>query len=241
MDNPKTGDASQETESPHETAAAASTELNHAAEIAKAQVETWNRAVPVGVEVTYTKSELEGKTIDRTVRPAYVLGDKAVVDLKNIGCALLTKVERFLEEGAISKSAATETTGEGLGGRVASYLFTAVVITMFVAATVVIGKQIREEYSFAPATAARDIVELSKISQDTVPEDILARANAFIANSAPRLRMHEYKTAVLAASHRCYLLWRATKSEGSAPYIPPDTRDRCDLVIALERSLFDDE
>jgi hypothetical protein len=55
----------------------------------------WNSSMKIGAEVTYLKSELEGKIILKTKGLAYVLGGEAVVDLEHIGAAHLGKVEPF--------------------------------------------------------------------------------------------------------------------------------------------------
>lgn len=65
------------------------------AELASRRVESWNRSVSVGAEVTYMKSELEGKLVLKTVGPAYLFGGEPAVDLEHIGVALLNKVEPF--------------------------------------------------------------------------------------------------------------------------------------------------
>lgn len=54
--------------------------------------EAWNKTSPIGTEVTYKKSDLEGKVILRTTTAAYVLGADPVVELEYIGIALLSKV-----------------------------------------------------------------------------------------------------------------------------------------------------
>jgi hypothetical protein len=65
---------------------------------AQQRVDAWNRSVPVGAEVTYLKSEIEGRIILKTAGIAYVCGDDAaVVELEHIGIALLTKVEPFYQ------------------------------------------------------------------------------------------------------------------------------------------------
>jgi hypothetical protein len=64
---------------------------------ASKRVNSWNKNVKVGAYVTYQKSEIEGKIILPTVGPAYVFGDRAAVDLKHIGIALLSKTELFAE------------------------------------------------------------------------------------------------------------------------------------------------
>lgn len=68
---------------------------NHALESAFA-VERWNAAIAVGADVTYEKSELEGRVILKTIARAYVLGDEAVVELEHIGLCKLSKTRRFL-------------------------------------------------------------------------------------------------------------------------------------------------
>ena len=64
-------------------------------EAAQRRVDSWNLAVKIGADVTYLKSELEGKVIFKTTGPAYIFGGQAVVELEYIGLALLSKVEPF--------------------------------------------------------------------------------------------------------------------------------------------------
>lgn len=64
-------------------------------EAAQRQVASWNRTVKTGAEVTYLKSELEGKIIFKTAGPAYIFGGQAAVDLEHLGLALLSKTEPF--------------------------------------------------------------------------------------------------------------------------------------------------
>ena len=62
--------------------------------LAQLQVAKWNAGTPVGAEVYYEKSPIEGKCRLSTVGQAYVLGDdQAVVDLQGIGAVLLEKTE----------------------------------------------------------------------------------------------------------------------------------------------------
>lgn len=69
-------------------------QINEADE-AQRRVDSWNRAVKIGVSVTYLKSELEGKVIVKTVGPAYIFGGQAAVELEHLGLALLSKTEPF--------------------------------------------------------------------------------------------------------------------------------------------------
>lgn len=62
---------------------------------AQQRVDAWNRSMKVGAEVTYTKSELEGRIVLKTAGAAYVFGDEAAVELEHIGTALLIKVAPF--------------------------------------------------------------------------------------------------------------------------------------------------
>ena len=65
------------------------------AELAQRRIDSWNRSVQVGDDVTYLKSELEGKIVVKTVAPAYLFGGVPSVKLDSIGLALLNKVELF--------------------------------------------------------------------------------------------------------------------------------------------------
>jgi hypothetical protein len=58
-------------------------------------VAAWNASVREGDDVTYEKSPIEGRIVSKVVGPAKLLGDEAVVELKHIGYALLSKTKRF--------------------------------------------------------------------------------------------------------------------------------------------------
>lgn len=62
---------------------------------AQQRVDAWNHRMEVGAEVTYTKSELEGRVVLKTTGAAYLFGNEAAVELEHIGTALLTKVAPF--------------------------------------------------------------------------------------------------------------------------------------------------
>jgi len=57
-------------------------------------VDNFNRIAPVGTQVTYLKSQIEGRQITSVVKPAYIQGDATpIVVLHGIGNVLISKVE----------------------------------------------------------------------------------------------------------------------------------------------------
>jgi len=62
---------------------------------AQERVDSWNRRVEAGASVIYEKSAVEGRIILKAVRPAYVLGDEAVVELEHIGKRCSPRLARF--------------------------------------------------------------------------------------------------------------------------------------------------
>lgn len=70
---------------------------NVAGEHAQRRVESWNRSVAVGADITYLKSDLEGKVILKTIGLAYLFGGEPAVDLEHIGLVFLSKVEPISE------------------------------------------------------------------------------------------------------------------------------------------------
>jgi len=65
-------------------------------QIAQDRVDQFNRSYRVGSEVTYLKSEIEGRQVTTVEKPAYIQGDDTpMVELIGIGTALIDKVEPF--------------------------------------------------------------------------------------------------------------------------------------------------
>ncbi|EPG9350585.1 hypothetical protein ACKU3Z_029690 [Pseudomonas aeruginosa] len=65
-------------------------------QIAQHRVDQFNLSYRVGSEVTYIKSEIEGRQITTVEKPAYIQGeDTPVVELVGIGTALIDKVEPY--------------------------------------------------------------------------------------------------------------------------------------------------
>lgn len=61
---------------------------------AKFRVMRWNKFMPVGTNVIYTKSEIEGNVRLTTAGPAYLIdGNLPAVDLTGIGMVHLEKCE----------------------------------------------------------------------------------------------------------------------------------------------------
>ncbi|MGN5180792.1 hypothetical protein ACTG1X_21580 [Aeromonas veronii] len=61
---------------------------------AQLSVDKFNRIAPVGTQVTYLKSQVEGRQITSVAKPAYIQGgDTPIVVLHGIGNALISKVE----------------------------------------------------------------------------------------------------------------------------------------------------
>lgn len=58
-------------------------------------VERWNSNTKIGDSVTYVKSIIEGRIVDKVAGEAFVLGDEPVVELERVGVALLSKIEFF--------------------------------------------------------------------------------------------------------------------------------------------------
>lgn len=65
-------------------------------EIAQHRVEKFNRSQPPGSQVTYLKSDVEGRQITTVEKPAYIQGDDTpMVYLSGIGVASIDKVEPY--------------------------------------------------------------------------------------------------------------------------------------------------
>lgn len=65
-------------------------------QIAQHRVDQFNRSCRVGSEVTYLKSEIEGRQVTTVEKPAYIQGDETpMVELVGIGTALIAKVEPY--------------------------------------------------------------------------------------------------------------------------------------------------
>lgn len=63
-------------------------------EIAQLKVDKFNRHTPVGANVTYLKSQVEGRQATSVAKQAYIQGDdNPMVVLHGIGTALIDKVE----------------------------------------------------------------------------------------------------------------------------------------------------
>ncbi|EPJ7982312.1 hypothetical protein L4Z68_001334 [Pseudomonas aeruginosa] len=65
-------------------------------QLAQHRVDQFNLTYQVGDQVTYLKSEIEGRQITTVDKPAYIQGDDTpMVVLAGIGTALLDKVEPY--------------------------------------------------------------------------------------------------------------------------------------------------
>lgn len=63
-------------------------------EMAQLKVDNFNRDMPVGVNVTYLKSQVEGRQATTVAKQAYIQGDDTpMVVLHGIGTALIDKIE----------------------------------------------------------------------------------------------------------------------------------------------------
>lgn len=65
-------------------------------QLAQRRVDQFNLRYQIGAQVTYLKSEIEGRQITSVEKPAYIQGeDTPVVELVGIGTALIDKVEPY--------------------------------------------------------------------------------------------------------------------------------------------------